>query len=190
MLSSFDEISADIATRLTEGASSRHSPMHLPAVATSDADVRIMVLRAFDEAKWRLRFHTDARAPKNRTIGDGAPVGALFYDKPNKVQIRIRGHGRILREGAEVEEAWAEGTNFAKRCYLGEAPGTGSDAPNSGLPAWAEGLQPTDEQLVPARHNFAILQVTVVEADWFTLSNEGHRRAIVRPDGTGRWITP
>ena len=95
-----------------------------------------------------------------------------------------------MTEGEVVDAAWDAATNFARRCYLGAAPGTGSDRPSSGLPEWAAGHQPTDEELRPARDNFAILHVAIEEADWFYLSNDGHRRALIRPDGTGQWITP
>lgn len=165
--------------------------MHTPVVATADADARVMVLRAFDRAGWRLRFHTDARSPKCDVIGDGAPVGALFYDREAKIQIRCRGMGRIERDTPLVEEAWAASTNFARRCYLGEGPGAESDVPTSGLPVQFEGVEPTDAELETAREHFAILLVELETADWFYLAHDGHRRAIIDlASGEGRWVAP
>ena len=63
------------------------------------------------------------------------------------------------------------------------------DGPSSGLPAWAEGIQPTEAQVAPVRDNFAVLLVEVEEIDWYWLSNDGHRRALLRRDG-GNWLTP
>lgn len=165
--------------------------MHTPVVATADADARVMVLRGFERAEWRLRFHTDARSPKCGVIGNGAPVGVLFYDREARLQIRCRGRGWIETETPLVDAAWQESTNFARRCYLGEGPGTVSDTPTSGLPAWAEGFEPEDEQLTDARRNFAVLLVELDEADWFSLAHTGHRRAIIQlASGVGRWVSP
>ena len=192
---SFDAIHADITRRLSEGASSRHSAFHHGVIATSDADARVMILRGWDAASRTLRFHTDARSPKCALIGGpeqgGAPVGVLFYDQAAKIQLRCRGTGRIEREGTTADAAWEASTNFARRCYLGEGPGTVADAATSGLPDWAEGIQPTVEQVAPARAHFAVLLVELAEVDWLFLSNDGHRRAVIdMSGGASRWVTP
>ena len=193
MLDDLDAIRADIADRLTTAASNWRVPMHSPVIATADADARVMVLRAFDAESYTLRFHTDVRAPKAALIGDGAPLGLLFYDPPEKVQIRCRGNGRIVREGPEVDAAWMQSTNFARRCYLGEGPGAVSDTPTSGLPLEFEGIEPSDEELLPARANFAVLQVELRHLDWFSLAHTGHRRAIFQRSAggwQGCWVSP
>ena len=193
MFDSFESVLEDIAHRLSDGAANRKSLMHTPVIATADADARVMVLRAFDPQTWTVRLHTDARSPKCAVIGEGAPVGALFYDQPAKVQIRVRGVGRIEHNTPLADQAWAESTNFAKRCYLGEGPGAVSDVPTSGLPDWAEGIQPTDEQVAPAREHFAILMIELQELDWFYLANSGHIRAQFSRTSEGwqgRWVAP
>lgn len=182
-------VRADIVERLSHAASDRHSAMHTPVVATADADARVMVLREFDADNWRLRFHTDARAPKSENIADGSPVGVLFYDREAKIQIRCRGTGRIEGAGPIADRAWQESTPFARRCYLGAAPGETRQEPSSGLPEWIEGKQPDEEQLAPARQNFAVLIIEIQSADWYFLTNEGHRRALFEA-GEGRWLTP
>ncbi len=190
-IETLENIRDHIASRLNDGATNRRSAMHTPVVATADADARVMVLRGFDRAEWRLRFHTDARSPKCAMIGDGAPVGVLFYDREAKLQVRCRGRGWIETDTPLVDAAWQESTNFARRCYLGEGPGAASDTPTSGLPAWAEGVEPEDEQLIDARKNFALLMVELVEADWFSLAHTGHRRAIIQlASGEGHWVSP
>lgn len=189
MLDSFEAVRADIDCRLADAAQNRHSAMHTPVVVTDDADARVMVLRAWGPESRTLRFHTDARAPKSASIGPGAPVGVLFYDREAKLQIRCRGTGRIERDGPAVDAAWAASPNFARRCYLGEAPGTYAEEPSSGLPPQFEGIEPDDAQLIPAREHFALLLVTVESFDWFWLAHTGHRRAILDADG-GRWVTP
>ncbi|MBX7456857.1 pyridoxamine 5'-phosphate oxidase family protein [Qipengyuania sp. 1NDH17] len=184
-----EAVKADIIRLLHKAASDRNSPMHTPVIATADADARIMVLRAFDERDWTLRFHTDARSPKSGVIGEEGQVGVLFYDRDEKVQIRCRGTGRIESASQRAQAAWESSDAYARRCYLGAAPGEESDRPSSGLPEWAEGERPTEEQLAPARANFAVLMVTLASVDWYHLSNDGHRRAVFE-NGKGRWLTP
>ncbi len=189
MLDTLDDIRADIDTRLAAAAINRRSPFHTPVVGTADADLRIMVLRHYDAATRTLRFHTDSRAPKAGLIGNAAPVGVLFYDKEEKLQIRCGGKGRIVRTGDMVDAAWHASSNFARRCYLGEGPGAESDEPTSGLPPQFEGSEPSDTELLPARQNFALLLVEVGSFDWFSLAHTGHRRAVLDADGP-RWVSP
>lgn len=190
MLERLDQVRADIEGRLERAARDRRSPMHTPVVATSDGNLRVMVLRDFDPENWTLRFHTDSRSPKVSAIGAGSPVGVLLYDQPGKLQIRCTGTGRIERDGPVADKAWASSDNFARRCYLGEAPGEPSDIPTSGLPQRFEGIKPSDEQIAPARDNFAVLLVEIERADWFSLDQAGHRRAIISRNGEGRWVAP
>ena len=189
MLDHIDAVRADITDRLAKGASCRNSAMHTPVVGTADADVRVMVLRHFDPDEWTLRFHTDLRAPKCAVVAADPRIGVLLYDREAKIQMRVRGRAWIEHEGETADHAWQQSTNFARRCYLGDGPGTASDSPTSGLPEEVEGVEPGDAELVPARENFAVLIVEIEEVDWFFLSHDGHRRALVTREG-GQWITP
>ncbi len=194
MIDTLDEAIADIVHQLERGASQRKSAMHTPVVATQDADQRIMVLREFDAEQRLLRFHTDARSPKCATIGEGDPVSVLFYDSDTKTQIRARGNGRIEHYGPAADAAWEASTTFARRCYLAQdAPGAVSDEGTSGLPEWAEGIQPSEDQVAPARENFAVLLVTLDRLDWLYLANSGHRRAVFtagKQGWSGNWAVP
>lgn len=193
MFDDFDLIRRDCADRLANAARNRRSPMHTPGVVTSDIDARIMVLRDFAPASWSLRFHTDLRAPKVAAIEADPRAAVLFYDKEEKVQIRVRGRAAIESEGPVAANAWSDSSNFARRCYLGDGPGTPGDGPTSGLPPAFEGVEPDDTQLAPARENFAVLLVSVTQFDWLYLAHTGHRRAILERAGDewkGRWVTP
>jgi general stress protein 26 len=178
MYETFDQIEEDIRKSLAEAVSNRRSPMHIPVVGTPDADVRMMVLRGYDPASRTLRLHTDVRSAKVALIGSGAPVGVLFHDPDVHIQIRAKGQGRIETDGPIVDEAWNSSSAYARRCYLAEAaPGTPLAEPRSGLPPEVEGIRPAEEQLLPARANFAVLLIDVDEFDWLWLCNDGHRRA-------------
>jgi hypothetical protein len=166
-------------------------------MGTADGDLRVLVLRAFHGENWQFRFHTDSRSPKVGMIEAQPSIGLLFYDKDVKVQIRVRGTATVHRDDALADAAWAESTNFARRCYLAvDGPGSASPRPTSGLPPHIEGEQPSDDDLRPARSNFAIIMVRALRLDWLYLANSGHRRAVFErgeTDGTdwqGRWVIP
>lgn len=193
MVETLNDVWEDVVQRLDQAAKDRKSPLHSPCVVTSDVDARVMVLREFDRESWALRFHTDIRAPKVKTIEADPKVAVLFYDKGAKIQIRVRGSAKILSKGDAVDRAWAASQNFAKRCYLGEGPGAVSDTPTSGLPPEFEGVEPNDEQIIPARPNFALLRITIATVDWLYLAHTGHMRAqFERGNGAweGRWVAP
>lgn len=195
MFETLDDVLTDCRNRLIRAPRDRKSPFHTPVIVTGDIDARVMVLRAFDSAAWRLRLHTDVRAPKAAAIAADPRAAVLFYDKGAKIQIRTRGHAEIITRGSEVDAAWAAGTNFARRCYLGDGPGTPSENPTSGLPPEFEGVEPDDAQLIPARENFALLRITLTAFDWLYLAHTGHVRAQFarsRADAVweGRWVSP
>lgn len=194
MYETLQDVETDLKQRLVRAAKDRRSPMHAPTVVTSDVDARTMVLREFSAADWFLRFHTDTRAPKVAVIEADPRMAVLFYDKGTKIQIRVKGRGRIVRKEPIAEAAWNAGNNFARRCYLGKGPGAASDVPTSGLPSEFEGHEPTDEQLVPARENFAVLLIELEELDWLYLAHTGHMRAQFsrgnEGNWEGRWVSP
>lgn len=193
---SFDTVVHDIQERLGTAARSRKSPMHTPVIGTSDCDMRVMVLREFDADSYQLRFHTDVRSPKIKCVRHDPALAVLAYDADAKVQIRMHGIGAVKTTGPDIDAVWDEATNFAKRCYLAEhGPSSVSAQQTSGLPGWAEGINPTAEQIAPARQNFAVLYITVTEFDWLYLANGGHRRAriTILPDQAGwkgEWLVP
>ena len=184
-----DTVRTDVTSRLVDAANNRRSPMHTPVVATSDADLRMMVLRAFDPESWTLRLHTDARSPKAALLGDEAPVGVLFYDGEDRVQIRCRGSARLEHDTKLADNAWSTSSAFARRCYLGQPPGQTSDAPTSGLPDDIGTARPSEAVLEPARANFALLLIEIETIDWYALAHTGHRRALLTRE-TAHWLTP
>ena len=193
-----DEMNAilqQVFDHLAHAARSRHSAMHTAVVATADGNMRTMVLRGFDRENAVLRFNTDVRSPKIAAIRQDQAMRVLAYDPDAKVQIRMMGQGHVDDRSPAADAAWAGSTTFARRAYLTQgAPGELAGCETSGLPEWAEGINPSEEQVAPARANFALLMVRVTRFDWLYLSSDGHRRAQfdIGDDGTvsGTWLMP
>lgn len=196
MFETLDAVLADATAQLERAARDRKSPMHVPVVGTADGDLRMMVLRACAPDLSLLRLHTDARSPKAQTIRAQGTASLLAHDLHTKTQLRLRGPARIETSGPVADSAWAASTTFARRCYLAvAAPGSAAEGPLSGLPDEVAGRQPSEEQLLPARENFAVLLIEPTSLDWLYLAHDGHRRAQFTRTGPGQdwqgtWAVP
>lgn len=193
---SLDEVLADAAWRLAEAARGRKNAMHTPVVGTADGDLRMMVLREASADLGILRFHTDLRSPKAVLIGGGAPVSVLAYDPEARVQLRLRGTGRIEHAGPVADAAWARTSATSRRCYLaGTGPGGALEAAGSAIPEALAHRSPAIEETLPGRSNFAVLLVEVRSLDWLRLDHEGgtrakFTRANVGAPWQGGWVAP
>lgn len=192
--------SAEAWKLLTEGKKDRHSPLHTLVVASSDQKVapsqRVMVLRSVEAQKRVIRFNSDRRAHKINQIAENPLVSVLGYHPEAKIQLRLSGTGKILTDGVEFENAWENASPYGKRCYLANpGPGQLVKEPSSGLTEELEGVKPTTAQLVPAKQNFAVLEVTISHLEWLYLAHTGHRRAVFswneqQEDWDSEWLIP
>jgi hypothetical protein len=161
---------------LAEGVQRASSPFHTPALATSSGagvEVRTVVLRHADPQARTISCHTDWRSPKRRQIERDPRVSWLFYDRDRKVQLRLRGGGRLHQGDEYARSRWAESTARSRVCYSTPcAPGTLLAAPAAGASDPEAGW-----------HNFAVLICTLGCMDFLYLSAAGHRRAVLRWDG-------
>ncbi|MFN3469690.1 MAG: flavin-binding protein [Novosphingobium sp.] len=193
---SLDGLLADAAQRLAEAARNRRHAMHTPVVGTADGDLRMMVLREARADLACLRFHTDLRSPKAALIGEGAAVSVLAYDPVARVQLRMRGTGRIEHDGPVADAAWERAAASSRRCYLAAAgPGADLGGPGSALPDALLDRAPLLEETLPGRANFAVLLVEVLSLDWLRLTHRGGERARfarshVAAPWEGSWIAP
>jgi pyridoxamine 5'-phosphate oxidase len=175
----------------------RHSPLHTPTVCSVAGDApapRIMVLRAVEGPCATFRFHTDVRSSKALQIDAAEPVAILGYDPEARVQLIVRGVGRIERSGETVNRAWETSALSSRRCYLAaHPPGTQTPEATSGLPEALLNRSPTAPESEAGRENFCVLLVDAVELEWLKLTSCGNQRALFQQSGngwTGNWITP
>jgi 3-hydroxyisobutyrate dehydrogenase len=184
---------------LETAATDRHAGWHTMIVgtATSDAvpDLRTVVLRGCDSPMRRLRFHTDARAPKLDVLRVNPAIALLFYDPALKVQLRLRGRAAIHEQGPLADSAWASTGLMSRRCYLAvEPPGAAAAEPITGLPPGLETRAPGREESEAGRANFAVVTVEAAAADLLYLAAAGHKRAQFSWDKgapvSARWCAP
>lgn len=184
-----ESVLADAGERLGKAAKDRRSALHTPVVGTADGDLRIMVLREATSDLATLRFHTDLRSPKCALIGSGAPVSVLAYDPEARIQLRMRGEGRIESHGPVADAAWERATASSRRCYLAETgPGGVLEAAGSAIPDHLVDRAPTLAETASGRANFAVLLVEVRSLDWLHLTHEGGTRArFTRESAAAPW---
>lgn len=192
-----DDVLGQVMGMWSGAVRNRHSPLHTPTVCTISGTTpspRIMVLRDVAETCCTFRFHTDARSPKAAQIDAGGPVSILGYDPEARVQLIMRGVGRIEVSGETAEHAWETSALSSRRCYLAaHPPGTQAAVATSGLPEALRTRSPTAPESAAGRENFCILIIDAVELEWLKLSSCGNQRALFQRSGsnwTGAWITP
>lgn len=192
-----DQVFEQIEALWTGAVRNRRSPLHTPvvcSVADTGPAPRIMVLREVTPRLGRLRFHTDARSSKVDQIGAEAPIAVIGYDPEGRIQLIVRGAGRIEKSGETAEMAWHAAAPSSRRCYLAaHAPGTLVDEATSGIPEHLLLRAPTLQESEAGRPNFSVLLIDVQEIEWLRLTSCGNRRAIFRRSGEewhGNWITP
>jgi pyridoxamine 5'-phosphate oxidase len=182
---------------LSAAVRDRRSPLHCPALATTDPDgapsARIVTLRGADAQRRLLWCHADLRSPKAAEAADRTAAW-LFYDKARGLQVRARGPTAVHAGDDRARAAWEASRRLARRCYLAEpGPGGALDAPGCGLSADVLAEVPDAAALEAGWPRFCVVETTVAEIDRVDLSIGGHRRSSHVWDGTrwtGSWRVP
>jgi hypothetical protein len=124
--------------------------------------------------------------PARKTVFDAftQPLAQLtFWSKRLNWQLRVSAVAIVDFDSEQVKAAWERiRQSRASADYLGRVPP--GDIQPSGEPA-AE--PPRDS---PLGHHLAILNFQVRSMDWLALSQDGHHRARLKPDGGLDWLVP
>lgn len=159
-------------------------PWRLPVLGTPDdngCDVRTLVLRQFDPARRTLICHTDIRSPKVDQIRHAARGAWLFYDPPQRVQLRIAGPLQLHHGDALARQRWEGVPPEQRRQYLAPAaPGAIQPGPFVNLPDHLRDRLPTSDESEAGWPNFCVLTGQVERLDWYFLRAAGHLRLQVR----------
>ena len=87
------EIQNKYWSMLNDAVTNRSSPFRIPVFICAyqnEIEGRIVVLRKSDRDNNLLQFHTDLRSPKVEILKKNNRASLLFYDKEEKIQLRVK----------------------------------------------------------------------------------------------------
>ena len=176
-----EEIQNKYWSMLDDAVTNRGSPFRIPVFICAhqdEVDGRIVVLRKSDRANNLLQFHTDLRSPKVEILKKNNNASLVFYDKEEKIQLRVKVECEINNQNSTTEESWKKTQHISRRCYLTDnPPGTTSENPTSGMISKLEDFDYTMEQSEEGYKNFTVIQRKIKSIEWLYLAAKGHRRA-------------
>ena len=192
-----DKIYLKIWELLKTGLSNRDLPFHIPVFIcgqNGDTDGRMVVLRGINEKDKNLWFHTDIRSKKIRTLKTNPIASLLFYDKEEKVQLRITGKTKINYQNNITKKSWNKTAHMSRQCYLGnKAPGSESLLPTSGLTEEIDNHKYSIEESEIGYKNFCVVEIFIESFEWLYLAARGHRRAYFTLKNSSvekKWLIP
>lgn len=162
-------------------------------VADGAPELRVVVLRRFWRRPAMLAFHAHSGSPKIAQIEACPSAAWVFYHPEENFQARITGTARVHIHDDLADEQWDATSMFARRCYIGKAPGQTSKKPTHGMPDTITGREPTLEESREGRANFAVISTEIRTVDVMELDVRGHRRSLFEwKDGEleMKWLTP
>ena len=178
----FSEIKKKIWSMLNNAVTDRGSQFRIPVFICgdqSDFDGRIVVLRKSDQKNNIVQFHSDIRSDKIEKLKKNNKASMLFYDKEEKIQIRLKVECITNHNNEVTRESWSKTQHISRKCYLVDnGPGTKSDNPTSGLKPELDNFEFTIEQSEEGYKNFTVIQCKIKSIEWLYLAATGHRRAI------------
>ena len=176
-----DKVYLKIWELLKIGLENRDLPFHIPVFISADknnSDGRIVVLRGVDKKEKKIWFHSDIRSNKIKILRSNPKGTLLFYDKSQKIQLRISGETKINYQNTMTKQSWEKTAHLSRQCYLGDrAPGIDSSEPTSGLSTTVDNLKYTKEESEIGYKNFCVVETFIKSIEWLYLAAKGHRRA-------------
>jgi 3-hydroxyisobutyrate dehydrogenase len=179
------------------GLQNRDAPFHVPVFICGNknkSDGRMVVLRGIDEKEKKIWFHSDIRSNKIKILKSNSEGTLLFYDKSEKIQLRIFGYTKINYKNDMAKESWKKTAHMSRQCYLGnKAPGSNALEPASGLTSDIENFKYTIEESEIGYENFCIVETFIKSIEWLYLAARGHRRAYFSLKNNSlekKWLIP
>ena len=191
----FKEIKKKIWLMLDDAVTNRSSQFRIPVFVCGDQkdfDGRIVVLRKSDQSNNLLQFHSDIRSDKINKLKNNKNASMLFYDKEEKIQLRLKVECTVNHNNEITKESWTKTGHISRKCYLVDnGPGTESSTPTSGLKPELDNFEFTMEQSEEGYKNFTVIQCKIKSIEWLYLAAKGHRRArFDLVDNKNYWLVP
>ena len=192
-----NEIQIKIWSMLEDAVLNRKSDFRTPIFISSnndEPDGRVVVLRGADKNQYSLSFHSDYRSNKVNLLKEN-PKGALvFYDKKEKIQLRIKVDCTINFKNNISKNAWKKTQQISRKCYLASlAPGTKLEKPGSSIDEKFEAFEYSFEESEMGEDNFCVVICKINTIEWLYLSVKGHRRAKIyfdKKENHFNWLVP
>ena len=177
----FVEIKKKIWLMLDDAITNRASPFRIPVFICgdqSDFDGRIVVLRKSIQSNNVIQYHSDIRSDKISKLKNNKNAAMLFYDKEEKIQVRLKVECVINHNNKITKESWLKTGHMSRKCYLVDSgPGTETSSPTSGLKPELDNFEFSMEQSEKGYKNFTVIQCKIKSMEWLYLAAKGHRRA-------------
>jgi pyridoxamine 5'-phosphate oxidase len=177
----FSEIKKKIWSMLENAVIDRGSQFRIPVFICGDEssfDGRIVVLRKSNHQNNIVQFHSDIRSDKIKKLRKNKNASMLFYDKEEKIQVRLKVECVVNHNNDITKESWSKTQHISRKCYLVDnGPGTKSDIPTSGLKPEFDNFEFTLAQSEKGYKNFTVIQCKIQTIEWLYLAAKGHRRA-------------
>ena len=191
----FSEIIKKIWLMLDDAITNRSSQFRTPTFVCGDQldfDGRIVVLRKSDQKNNLLQFHSDIRSDKIEKLKKNSKAAMLFYDKEEKIQVRLKVDCTINHENDVTKDSWSKTQHISRKCYLVDnGPGSETEIPTSGLKPELDNFDYTKEQSEEGYRNFTVIQCEVKLIEWLYLAAKGHRRARFNLENNkNTWLIP
>ena len=191
----FNEIKKKIWLMLDDAITNRASQFRIPTFICgdqSDFDGRIVVLRKSDQINNLVQFHSDIRSDKIEKLKKNPKAAMLFYDKDEKIQVRLKIECVVNHNNEITKESWSKTQHISRKCYLVDnGPGSESASPTSGLKPELDNFDYTKEQSEEGYKNFTVIQCKIKSMEWLYLAAKGHRRAKFDLDNNkDSWLVP
>ena len=191
----FIEIKKKIWLMLDDAVKNRASQFRIPTFICgndNNFDGRIVVLRKSDQSNNLVQFHSDIRSDKIEILKKNSNASMLFYDKDEKIQVRLKVNCVINHKNEITKTSWDKTQHISRKCYLvDKGPGTVSDVPTSGLKPELDNFDYTKEQSEEGYKNFTVIQCNIKSIEWLYLAAKGHRRARFDLENSkDSWLVP
>ena len=177
----FIGIKTKIWSMLDNAIKDRSSQFRIPVFicgSQDDFDGRIVVLRKSDRVNNLVQYHSDIRSDKIGKLKDNKNAAMLFYDKEEKIQVRLKVECTVNHDNEITKESWLKTGHMSRKCYLVDSgPGTESSTPTSGLKPELDNFEFTMQQSEVGYKNFTVIQCKIKSMEWLYLAAKGHRRA-------------
>ena len=191
----FIGIKTKIWSMLDNAIKDRSSQFRIPVFicgSQDDFDGRIVVLRKSDQSNNLIQYHSDIRSNKIAKLKNNKNASMLFYDKDEKIQVRLKVECTVNHDNEITKESWLKTGHMSRKCYLVDnGPGTESSYPTSGLKPELDNFEFTMEQSEAGYKNFTVIQCRIKSMEWLYLAAKGHRRAkFDLENNKEHWLVP